>query len=150
MLRIFAPLLGIVLSLMAPGFAIAAASQAKQMMTKHMEITGEVIDTWCYISGIMFAEGTAHHQCAIWCAAGGVPVGLLTKDGEVFFIVEFEGRSETLADPGLLAIQTHNITVDGTVYEQDGLKYVAINEVLKDEGIINLTHEEYGIQPFGE
>src|SRR3546814_19428024 len=82
----------------------------------------------------MYAEGTAHHQCAIWCAAGGVPVGLLAEDGQVYFIVGFEGRSTTLADPRLLEIQTHRIPVDGSVYERDGLKYLDAHEVLEDEG----------------
>ncbi|WP_193371110.1 hypothetical protein [Pelagibius marinus] len=150
MLRISAPLLALTLSLSAPGLALGAASTAMPMKAESMELTGEVIDTWCYLSGIMYAEGTAHHQCAIWCAAGGVPVGLLTEDGDVYFIVEFEGRSDTLADPGLLEIQTHQISIDGDVYERDGLKYLSVNKVLKDEGIVNLTHEEYGIQPFGE
>lgn len=143
MLRLSASILGLLAALLAPGLALAATPHRAQM-------TGEVIDTWCYLSEIMYAEGTAHHQCAIWCAAGGVPVGLLAEDGQVYFIVGFEGRSTTLADPRLLEIQTHRITVDGSVYERDGLKYLAVDEVLKDEGIINLTHEEYGIQPFGE
>ncbi len=145
----------LVLTLLAPGLSLAATSQYSQVtqnteMTEHMQMTGEVIDTWCYISGIMYAEGTAHHQCAIWCAAGGVPVGILADDGEVYFIAEFEGRGEVLADPGLLAIQTHRITVDGSVYERDGLKYLLVSKVVRDEGIVNMTHEEYGIQPFGE
>jgi hypothetical protein len=150
MLRISAPLFGILLALSAPGLALAAASEDMKKMSERMALTGEVIDTWCYLSEIMYAEGTAHHQCALWCAAGGVPVGLLTEDGEVYFIVEFEGRSETIADPGLLEIQTHQITVDGEVYQRDGLKYLAVEEVVKDDGIVNMTHEEYGIQPFGE
>src|SRR3546814_3472572 len=75
----------------------------------------------------MYAEGTAHHQCAIWCAAGGIPVALLTEDGQVYFIVGFEGRATTLADPRLLEIQTHRITVDGSVYERDGLKYLVVS-----------------------
>src|SRR3546814_13167907 len=97
----------------------------------------------------MYAEGTAHHQCAIWCAAGGIPVALLTEDGQVYFIVGFEGRATTLADPRLPEIQTHRITVDGSVYERAGLKYLVVSEVLRAEGIVKLTHEEYGIQPFG-
>src|SRR3546814_15144790 len=87
------------------------------------------IDPWCYLSEIMYAEGTAHHQCAIWCAAGGIPVALLTEDGQVYFIVGFEGRATTLADPRLLEIQTHRITVDGSVYERDGLKYLVVSEI---------------------
>src|SRR3546814_20057878 len=84
----------------------------------------------------MYAEGTAHHQCAIWCAAGGIPVALLTEDRQVYFIVGFEGRATTLADPRLLEIQIHRITVDGSVYERDGLKYLVVSEELRAEGQI--------------
>ena len=37
-------------------------------------VTGEVIDSWCYLTELMYPLGSAHHQCAIWCAAGGIPV----------------------------------------------------------------------------
>ena len=143
MRRLSLTTLGMFVVLFAPAIAFAAASQPVQL-------TGEVIDPWCYLSEIMYAEGTAHHQCAIWCAAGGIPSGLLTEAGDVYFIVGFEGRATTLADAGLLDIQTHQITVDGSFFEKDGLKYLVVDEVLKDEGIVNLTHDEYGIQPFGE
>src|SRR3546814_10832260 len=126
MLRLSAPTLGLLAALLAPGLALAAT------MPQRAQLTGEVIDTWCYLSEIMYAEGTAHHQCAIWCAAGGVPVGLLAEDGQVYFIVGFAGRSTTLADPRLLEIQTHRITVDGSVYDRHGLKYLAVDEVLAD------------------
>ena len=57
-----------------------AAAQAKAI-----EIKGEVIDTWCYFSGVMGGEdaviGSAHHTCALWCAAGGIPVGVRTEVG---------------------------------------------------------------------
>ena len=46
-----------------------------------IEVTGEIIDTWCYYSGVMGGAdavvGSAHHTCALWCSAGGIPVGLL-------------------------------------------------------------------------
>src|SRR3546814_17040377 len=118
MLRLSAPVLSLLVALLAPGLALAATPNRAQL-------TGEVIDPWCYLSEIMSAEGTAHHQCAIWCAAGGIPVALLTEDGQVYFIVGFEGRATTLADPRLTALQTHRITVASTVYKPEGLKSLA-------------------------
>ena len=54
-------------------------------------VTGELIDTWCYVSQIMgasdFIVGTTHHVCAVWCAAGGIPVGLLDKDDGTIYMV---------------------------------------------------------------
>ena len=33
--------------------------------------------------------------------------------------------------------------------ERDGVKYIFVTKVLDDQGVVNLTHEENGIQPFG-
>ncbi len=51
-------------------FVASGAMAAGAATPKRVQITGEVIDTWCYITEIMYGEGTAHHQCALWCAAG--------------------------------------------------------------------------------
>ena len=133
-------------ALMLAGLSSAAAAAAPQ----RVQVTGEVIDTWCYISEIMFAEGTAHHQCAVWCAAGGVPVGVLADDGQVYMVLKVGDDTKSVANPPVLRIQTHRVSIDGNLYERDGIKYLLIDQVVGDEGIVNINHEDYGIQPFGE
>lgn len=133
-------------ALMLAGLSSAAAAAAPQ----RVQVTGEVIDTWCYISEIMFAEGTAHHQCAVWCAAGGVPVGVLADDGQVYMVLKVGDDTKSVANPSVLRIQTHRVSIDGNLYERDGIKYLLIDQVVGDEGIVNINHEDYGIQPFGE
>jgi len=113
-------------------------------------ITGEVIDSWCYLTEIMYPLGTAHHQCAIWCAAGGIPVGIVDDDGRVYIVLSIENDADNVANPTALDIQTHRVTVEGDVFERDGITYLTIDKVINDEGIVNLTADEYGIQPFGE
>lgn len=138
-------------AIIAAAFAAVFLSTAAQAATpQRVQVTGELIDTWCYITEIMFAEGTAHHQCAIWCAAGGIPVGILGDDGQVYMVLKFEGDAASVANPAVLEIQTHKVKVDGDLYERDGINYLLVNQVVDDEGIVNSTHEEYGIQPFGE
>ena len=115
-------------------------------------ITGEVMDTWCYVSQIMggadFVVGTAHHVCAVWCAAGGIPVGLLDKDdGKIYMIMSVGDDSTNVASEALLDIQSHEITVNGTVFELDGLNYITVDEIVADSGVTNLTHEIIGILP---
>lgn len=131
---------------LAGGLLAAAPAAAAERVS----VTGEVIDSWCYISEIMYAEGTAHHLCALWCAAGGVPVGILAEDGTVYFLLAFEGEERSVAEPAVMRIQTHQVTVDGELYRRDGLNYLLVDRVVADDGIVNLTHDEYGIQPFGE
>ena len=136
-------LAGVALSVGLTGAAAAATPE-------RVKITGEVIDTWCYITEIMFSEGTAHHQCAIWCAAGGVPVGLLGEDGQVYMVMKVGDDSVNVANPRILEMQTHLVTVDGDLYKRDGINYLVIDQVVNDQGIVNINHEDYGIQPFGE
>ena len=117
---------------------------------KRVSVTGEVIDSWCYISQIMFAKGTAHHQCALWCAAGGVPVGILGDDGKVYLVLKMGDDTTSVASPATLRIQTHRVTVDGDLIRRDGMNYLLVSRVVNDAGVVNMTHDENGIQPFGK
>ena len=133
--------------------AAAAAlwvTAAQAAAPERVEVTGEVIDSWCYITEIMYPEGTAHHQCALWCAAGGIPVGILGDDGEVYLVLKMGDDTTSVANPKVIEIQTHKVRVDGDLYLRDGMKYLLVDRIITDEGIVNQTHEDYGIQPFGE
>jgi len=119
---------------------------------KKVTLTGEMIDTWCYVSQIMggsdVVTGTAHHVCAVWCAAGGIPVGLLNnEDQKVYMVLSFEGDDTSVANDKILDLQSRELTVTGTTFELDGLNYINIDKVINDNGIVNLTHEKYGIIP---
>ena len=134
--------------LMMAGLAMQPATAATT--PERVKVTGEIIDTWCYVTEIMYALGTAHHKCAIWCAAGGIPVGIKGKDDKVYMVLKVEGDDVSVANPKVLTIQTHEVTVDGDLYVRDGVNYLIVNQVADDKGVVNLTHEDYGIQPFGE
>ena len=132
------------------GAMIALTLGAGPAAAARVTVTGEVIDSWCYLTEIMSPLGSAHHQCAIWCAAGGIPVGILDDDGQVYIVLKIEDDSNSVANPTVLDIQSHRVTVEGDAFERDGITYLTIDRVINDEGIVNLTADEYGIQPFGE
>ena len=134
---------------LAAGLA-ALALPAGAATPERVKVTGEVIDSWCYITEIMFPEGSAHHQCAIWCAAGGIPVGILGADGQIYMVLKVNQDSTNVANPAILKIQSHQVTVDGDLYVRDGINYLVVNQVVADAGIVKVNHEEWGIQPFGE
>lgn len=117
---------------------------------QRVQVSGEIIDTWCHLSEIMYALGTAHHQCAVWCAVGGIPVSIKGDDGKVYMILKVDDEESNVASPKMVKIQTHQVTVDGDLYERDGVNYLVVTEVQDDQGVVNLTHEDYGIVPFGE
>ena len=130
---------------LAAGPALAAGER--------VQVTGEIIDTWCYFSGVMGGPdavvGTAHHTCALWCSAGGIPVGLLAEDGTVYMVLKIEGDAASAGGDTQLRLASHVVTADGMLYERDGLNYIVVEEVVSDEGITTLNHEDYGpVPPF--
>jgi hypothetical protein len=139
---------GIVRTLAVIALSVGLAAPA--MSAERVRVTGEVVDSWCYLTQIMYAQGTAHHQCALWCAAGGVPVAIRSAEEEVYFVLKMGESDRNVADPRVLEIQTHEVTVEGDLYERDGMKYLVVDTVVADEGIVNETHETFGVQPFGE
>ncbi len=118
---------------------------------ERIRVTGEVIDTWCYFSGVMggpeAVTGSAHHTCALWCSAGGIPVGLLGDDGEVYMVLKIAGDPVSNGGDTQLRLASHQITADGMLFERDGIRYLVVAEVVEDAGITNLNHEEYGPVP---
>ena len=79
-----------------------------------------------------------------------IPVGILADDGQVYVVLKLEDDPTSNANPRLLELQSHKVSVEGDVYERDGIKYLVVDQVVSDEGIVKLTHDDYGIQPFGE
>jgi hypothetical protein len=132
---------------MLPGVGSAAAAASAE----RVQITGEVMDTWCYTSEVMGGSdavlGSAHHQCAIWCAAGGIPVGILADDGQVYMVLKLGDDDQSNANPKILEIQSNRVTVDGELYRRDGINYLLIDQIVSNEGIVNLSHEDYGVIP---
>jgi hypothetical protein len=134
-------------ALLALAWPAAAQSPATG---KRVQVSGEIVDTWCAVTGIMFGLGTAHHQCAVWCAVGGIPVAIKDKDGQFYMVLRIENEDVSVASPKIVKIQTHEVTVDGELFERDGVKYLLVDKVADDKGIVNLTHDEHGVVPFGE
>lgn len=130
--------------------ALMLAAAPASAQSRRVQITGEVVDTWCNVSGLMYGLGTAHHQCAVWCALGGIPVSIRDRDGNLFLILRLEEDEANASNPRIARFQTHEVTVDGELIERDGVRYLLITKVADDKGVINMTHAEYGVQPFGE
>ncbi len=116
-----------------------------------IQVKGEIIDTWCYYSGVMGSPeavtGSAHHTCALWCSAGGIPVGLLAEDGTVYMVLKIESDDHSPSGDTQLSLASHTIEADGMFYERDGLNYLVVSKVVSDLDIANLNHEDYGPVP---
>ena len=117
---------------------------------ERVQIKGEIIDTWCYFSGVMGGPesvvGSAHHTCALWCAAGGIPVGVLAEDGTVYMVLKWAGDGDVVSET-ILKVQSHEIEADGIVHEHDGVKYLIVEKITADNGITNQNHDDFGVTP---
>ena len=117
---------------------------------ERVQIKGEIIDTWCYFSGVMGGPesvvGSAHHTCALWCAAGGIPVGVLAHDGTVYMVLKWAGDGDVVSET-ILKVQSHEIEADGIVHERDGVKYLIVEKIIADNGITNQNHDDFGVTP---
>ena len=136
--------------LLASGiFLLALLPMAASAAGQRITVKGELVDTFCSVTGIMFAAGTAHHQCAVWCAVGGIPVSIKDAAGNYYMVLKIEDDEANVTNPKLVTIMTHEVTVDGEMVERDGTKYLFVSKVADDKGVVNLTHEANGVTPFG-
>jgi hypothetical protein len=134
---------------LAAALAAIATWPAIAAQGERVQVKGEMIDTWCYFSGVMGGPeavvGTAHHTCAIWCAAGGIPVGILAEDGTVYMVVRWQGDPQVTGGT-LLDIQSHEVVADGVLHRRDGINYLLVEQVA-DNGITDLSHQDFGVTP---
>lgn len=130
-------------------WAVGAPAQAETGAP--ITVTGEFIDTWCYMSGVMGGPdavvGSAHHTCALWCSAGGIPVGILAPDGTVYMVLKVGSDAQSNGSPMLLSMASDTVTAEGMLYQRDGLNYIVVNEIVDVAGITNPTHNDYGTVP---
>ena len=130
---------------------LVAAPPAHAAEGTRIQVTGEIIDTWCYYSGVMGSPdavvGSAHHTCALWCSAGGIPVGLLAEDGTVYMVLKVGEDAEAAGGDTLLRLAAHTVEADGMLYERDGLNYLVVSDVVSDQDITNQNHDDYGNVP---
>ena len=135
----------VALALLTAPFAVQAAEGTR------IQVTGEIIDTWCYYSGVMGSPdavvGSAHQACALWCSAGGIPVGLLAEDGTVYMVLKVGEDTESAGGDTLLNLAAHTVEADGMLYERDGLNYLVVANVVSDMDITNKNHDDYGNVP---
>ena len=126
--RTFPSRVGLLVIMWLAGFCLpvpsAIAANNDPSPSKHVTLKGEIIDSWCQVSGIMGpALGTAHRQCAIWCAVGGIPTGIMGDHGQVYIILNSDASGQNVTHPGILDIQSDHVTVDAQMF----MKKTAIN-----------------------
>lgn len=99
------------------------ASPAEEAVGE-VSLTGELVDTKCYLGVMRPATGKVHRACAVRCLSGGVPPGLLLRDGDgnatVVLLAGLDGAGVKF-DPQWAA---RTIQVEGRLVIRDGVAIV--------------------------
>jgi hypothetical protein len=105
-----------------PGTAILVASQGGR---REANITGEVVDTACYLGHE--TKGAGHAKCAALCARAGVPLAILeSKSGLLYLPVSLDHKNP---NEKLLPFVEKRVKVTGVVLEKGGMRGVVIREL---------------------
>lgn len=108
--------------------------------------SGEVIDVFCYLDRGF--TGEIHRDCALKCIKGGMPMGLLTQDGQIYLLCKHHDYAMdpyivTYAKPynDLVEWAAKQVQVGGFLIQRKGMKGI---EVIRAKLL-----EEYLVPPGG-
>lgn len=110
------------------GLTLVGSLAAQEKAMKEATIKGEIIDSKCYLTGMMGGKGEEHKDCAIACIKGGLPVAILEeKTGKVYVVVPAKGQKG--ANEALVQYAAETVTLKGMFIEKGGTKLFAYNSV---------------------
>jgi hypothetical protein len=112
---------------------LAAGVDGKPLPGKIVTLVGEIIDYSCYLQ--LGKHGTKHRDCGQKCLRAGMPIGLLTKDGKLYLLMEEEHdqRRDGLTNFRKAAIEhmAYVMEVSGTLSEVAGQRALFVRGYLK-------------------
>ncbi len=110
-----------------------AAVDNKPVAGKAVTLTGEILDLSCYLQ--LGKHGDKHATCGKKCITGGQPIGLVTKAGDVYLLIdeEHDPRRDGLTTFRAAAADNFAkvMTVTGTQTTVNGTKAVFVQGFLK-------------------
>jgi hypothetical protein len=100
---------------------------------KEATMVGEIVDFSCYLQ--IGKHGEKHRSCAQKCFTAGQPIGLLTKDGSLYMLMEEEHdpRRDGLTNFRQAAVDHagHIMEVTGTMSGHGGYKALYVHGFMK-------------------
>lgn len=112
---------------------LGAAVDGKANPAKPATLVGEIVDFSCYLQ--IGKHGEKHRSCGQKCFTAGQPIGLLTKDGNLYMLMEEEHdpRRDGLTDFRKAAVEhtAHIMEVNGTLSSHGGYNALYVTGYLK-------------------
>ena len=112
---------------------VAAAVDKKTQPGKPITVAGEVMDLSCYLQ--VGKHGEKHKACGAKCLQAGQPIGLLTKNGTVYLLMEEEHDPRRDGQTNLRQAAVDNfakiVEVTGTETSFGGYKAIYVSGYVK-------------------
>lgn len=112
---------------------VAAGVDGKPLPGKIVTVVGEVIDYSCYLQ--LGKHGEKHRDCGQKCLQAGMPMGILTKDGTLYLLMEEEHnpRRDGMTNLRTACIEhmARIMEVTGTLSEVDGQRALFVTGYVK-------------------
>ena len=90
-----------------------------------MTVSGEIVDSKCYLGVMNPGQGKVHRDCAARCLSGGVPPIFVTNNGDQFLLVDPEGHA--LGHDALRKFVAEPITIHGELLQRGESRLLAID-----------------------
>jgi hypothetical protein len=92
-----------------------------------ISVQGEVVDMACYMGHQ--AMGEKHKDCAEMCVKGGMPMGLVTAQGDVYLLLE--DHSSKAPYDSLKAMTAQQVKVSGDLHKRGGVQAITVEKSQK-------------------
>jgi hypothetical protein len=90
-------------------------------------LTGEIVDSKCYLGVMNPGRGKVHRDCAARCLSGGIPPALLTSTGEIVLLVNHNGKA--FAQDALREFVDEVVVVRGELVRRGDIKMVQAENI---------------------
>jgi hypothetical protein len=88
-------------------------------------VTGEIVDSKCYLGVMNPGQGKVHRDCAARCLSGGIPPLLATTDGNQLLLLDASGTA--LTRDALREFVAEPISIRGDLVQRGDTKFLKID-----------------------
>ena len=107
---------------LAVALALAVPAYSHEVSKGAQAITGEIVDTGCFLAHM--GQGAKHVECATKCISGGMPMGVLTRQGTLYLVTMNHDNADSYNK--LKSMAGKKLTVMGQIYSRGGMKAIEI------------------------
>jgi hypothetical protein len=110
------------IEIMTGSISVMGDSKQPQPASKELgnfELTGEIVDSKCYLGVMNPGNSKVHRDCAARCLSGGIPPGLATNDfnGRPAMLILIDHSKAILPKEAFLGRVAQPVRVHGTVIQ---------------------------------